>query len=797
MSRMTLKEKIDLLGGTGFGTKEFKNLGIPSMKMDDGPLGVRWGKATAFPSGPSIASTWDTTLVRKVGEAIGREVRGKGRNVILGPNVNIARMPLNGRTFEAYGEDPYLTSRMAVSYIKGVQKEHVAATIKHFVANNEEDNRMYVDDKVSKRALEEIYFPAFKAAVKDADVLAVMAAYNKVNGYYCSENNYLLNEVLKNEWGFKGLIMSDWGAVHSSIPTMNNGLDLEMPTGKYLNNKTLDNAIKDGTIKVATINDKVRRILRVMFKLGMFDHQNKADSSLVNSSENRQIALQTEKEGIILLKNQNDILPLNTKKLKTIAVIGTSASIARVTGGGSAMVTPYFSVSPLQALREKLGGKVRIHYAPGVMLNSDVKPVNPKFVTSGMHIHGWEGKYYNSDDFSGDVQVKRTDKVINFRDFGSDNNLNLDKKNFKKGFSVIWSGNLSVPKSGNYVFDIVNNNIFELYIDGKLVAQAKRGFGADVTTYKTHLVANRKYRVRLKYQESPGMPVHFIKFGLRPTNEEMIREAEKIAANSDMALVFVGDSKEVESEGHDRTSLSLAGRQDELIEAIAGKNKHTVVVINAGAPVTMPWLEHVDGVVDAWFGGEEVGNAITDVLTGNYNPSGKLCITFPRKWSDEPAYKTYMPKDSVAHYSEGIFVGYRYFDKNDITPLFPFGYGLSYTTFSYDDLKINSESSSHDPDIKGSFRITNTGKRTGAEVAEIYVGEQNPEIVRPVKELKNFARIELKPGESKMVHFTLNRDAFHYYNPMKNQWTVDPGKYDIMIGRSSRDIPLKKVVVLK
>lgn len=797
---MTLKEKITMLGGTGFTTQPIKRLGIPAMKMTDGPLGARWGKATAFPAGTAIASTWDTTLVNQVGKAIGREVRGKGRNVILGPNVNIARVPLNGRTFEAYGEDPYLSSELGVSYIKGVQDEHVVATVKHFVANNQEDDRMYVDVNVSQRALHEIYFPAFKAAVQQGDVWAVMSAYNKLYGYYCSASHFLLNKTLKNDWGFKWMVMSDWGGVHNTMTTAKNGLDLEMPTGRYLNNKTLYDAVKSGKIKISVINDKVRRTLRVMFKIGLFDHPDKPNPALVNSKENQQIALKTEEEGIVLLKNRNDVLPLNLKRDKSIAVIGTSAKITRISGGGSAMVTPYFSVSPLQALNQKLGGKTSIKYAPGAVLDSDVQPIPKSIVYTSEtgNQHGWTTEYYDSNDFKGKVAVKRIESSINIHHFGKDSNLDLPMSKFKNGFSVRWSGYIQPKKSGDYVFDISSNNGFKLYLNDKLISKNARGFASGLDTYRVHLEASKKYHVRMEYYEAiPGMNVFLVKMGMRPDNARLIREAQQLASKSDVALVFVGDTPTIETEGHDRKSLHLPGDQEALINAVAKANKRTIVVVNAGAPVVMgDWLTHVDGVVEAWYGGEETGNAITNVLTGEVNPSGKLPITFPKAWKDEPAYKTYQPLDSVAHYKEGIFVGYRYFDKNNIQPLFPFGYGLSYTSFAFNNLKVQNSTVSN-PAVNISFEIKNTGKTEGTEVAQVYVGENNPKIPRPVKELKKFVRVDLKPGESKVIHLSLNKNAFAYWSPETKKWTVDSGKYTVMVGNSSRKLPLKETVSLK
>ena len=664
LGRLTLQEKISLLGGTGFATKPIPRLDIPELKMSDGPLGVRWDKSTAFPAATCIAASWDTSLVNKVGKSIAEELKSKGRNVILGPCVNIARLPLAGRTFEAYGEDPYLASRMAVSYIEGVQSEGVAATVKHFAANNQEYERMFVNEKIDHRTLNEIYFPAFKAAVEDAKVLCVMSAYNKINGQYCSENDYLLKTKLKDDWNFDGLVMSDWGAVHSSIPTANSALDLEMPTGQYLNEQALLDSVKAGVVKEETINDKVRRILTVMFKLDLFDENEAADTALTNTPEHRQVAYQAAVEGIVLLKNKDNVLPLNLDKIKSIAILGPNAAVARTTGGGSAMVNPIYSVSPLEALRNKLGDKIKINFAEGVNLSGDIK--------------------------------------------------------------------------------------------------------------------------KLEYLPSEGGTV--TRLGLGSAIDDSIRKAVQAAKESDVAIVFAGTSYSYETEGKDRDDLTLPAGQDELIKEVAKANKNTFVVMITGSPVLMSsWIGKVNGLVQAWFGGDEAGNAIADVLLGKYDPSGKLPITFPARWKDCSAYDSYKKQDSVSVYSDGIFVGYRWFDEKNIKPLFPFGYGLSYTTFSYNNVDIKTLDDAYEV----MFKVKNTGSVEGVEIPELYVHDPDKAIVSPVKELKRFDRISLKPGETKDVKFILKKTDFAHYDADKEEWITHPGTYEILIGSSSRDLKLE------
>ncbi|MCL4551285.1 MAG: glycoside hydrolase family 3 C-terminal domain-containing protein [Bacteroidetes bacterium] len=790
LKRMTLEEKIDLLGGTGFATKPNERLGIPELRMSDGPVGVRWSESTAFPVSIAMSATWDPAQVEKVGSAIGREVKGHGRDIILGPCVNIARIPQGGRNFESFGEDPFLTSRMAVDYIRGVQKEDVAATVKHYAANNQEYERDFVNTIVSERALNEIYFPHFKAAVEKAGVLCVMSAYNKVNGAYCSENDYLLVDKLKKDWGFKGLVMSDWGAVHSTLPTANSGLDLEMPVGKYLNQKTLLDEVKKGTVPESKIDNKVSRILGVIFKLGLFDHERKENSSLINSAENRKVAYETSRESIVLLKNDQNVLPMQTEKIKSIAVIGPDAEIARTGGGGSAMVTPIDPISALQGLKNKLGDKIKINFAAGVRLEGDERPIDAKylFTDETLKEQGLTGNYFNNKELSGSPTITRVDKQINFWWGGGSPAKEIGEDNF----SVRWTGVIKAPATGKFVLSTSSDDGIRLYVDDKLVINDWTDHALTATSAEVEMTEGKTYKIRLEYYEFGGDAI--IVLGWKLPGEDLMTEAVNAAKSSDVALVFAGTSQNYESEGRDRDNLSLPNNQDELIQKIAKANPNTVVILQNGSPVLMnEWIDKVKGIVEAWFPGVEGGNAIADVLLGNYNPSGKLPVTFPKRWEDCSAYKTYKQKDSVTVYDDGIFVGYRHFDKNKIEPLFPFGYGLSYTTFEFDKLKVEKRSNDN---FEITFAVTNTGKVKGAEVAQVYVSQVDPKIEKAVKELKNFIRIDLKPGQSSMVKLNLKRDDFAYYDEQIHGWEVDPGKYKIMIGGSSNDLKLQTEVPL-
>ncbi|HEY9166732.1 MAG TPA: glycoside hydrolase family 3 C-terminal domain-containing protein [Candidatus Kryptonia bacterium] len=791
LGRMTMDEKLSMLGGTGFATKPNERLGIPELKMSDGPLGVRWGRSTAFPAGMAMAASWDTSLINRVGKSIGEELRGKGRDVILGPCVNIARLPIGGRDFESYGEDPYLASRMAVSYIQGVQSEKVAATVKHFAANNQEFERGFVDEKIDKRTLNEIYLPAFKAAVEEGKVLAVMSAYNKINGHFCSENDYILKDKLKDEWKFDGLVMSDWGAVHSTIPTANGGLDLEMPTGEFLNPGTLADAVHDGTVKESTINEKVRRILRVMFTLGLFDENRSADSTLINTPEHQKVAYQAAVEGIVLLKNRDNILPLNPDKLKSIAVIGPNAAEARTQGGGSAMVTPVYSVSPLEALKNKLGDKIKINFAEGSELNGDVQPIDSSllYLPDNTNVHGLHAEYFDNQSLNGTPKVTRNDEQIHFNWTGRSPAEGIPADHF----SVRWTTKLKVQEDGYYQLQGMGDDGIRLYVDGKMVIDDWRDHPPIARSYSLELKKDKYYDLKFEYYQDEGGALAIL--GMKSSGRDPVKEAVEAAKKSDVAILFVGTSSQYESEGFDRDDMALPADQDELIKKVCGANKNTIVVVISGAPVLMnKWIGDVPAALEAWFGGDEAGNAIADVLLGNHNPSGKLPVTFPMQWKDCSAYDSYRKQDSVSVYSDGIFVGYRHFDKYNIKPLFPFGYGLSYTDFEYKNLEVEPMGGSGSGNYEVTFELANVGKREGVEIAQLYVHDPGTTTPVPVKELKRFARVSLKAGESTTVRFEVLRADFAHYDLTTDAWATRPGEYDIMIGSSSRDLKLKGTI---
>ena len=799
LQKMTIGEKIDMLGGyDGFYIRPNTRLGIPAIKMADGPLGVRnYGKATAFPGGICFASTWNTDLVRKYGEAVGKEARSKGVHIMLAPGVNIYRAPMCGRNFEYYGEDPFLSSRMAVSYIEGVQSQGVVATIKHFAANNQEFDRNNVSSDVDERTLREIYLPAFRAAVEEAHVGAVMNSYNLLNGTWTSQNEHLLKDILKTDWKFDGILMSDWGSTHDGVAAAKAGLDLEMPAGDFMNRKTLMLALQDGRLKQEDIDDKISRMLRIMFRFGFFDRV-QADTSLpLYNPGSRLIALQAAREGIVLLKNENNILPLDRSKIKTIAVIGPDAHPAVPGGGGSSIITPYRTVSFLDGITSIAGEGVNVFYSPGVstdleeMIGSSAySSLNEK----GEKLKGLKGEYFANMFMKGEPVMNRRDEHISF--------------NWQNGspvaampadsFSIRWTGKINIPADGNYYFYVSGNNGFRLFLDDMPVID-EWGNPSFKAGDRSMTLRKGEISVRLEYYEKTGEAQ--VAFGWRQVKPAGDSEAVRLSAKCDVAIVCVGFNADTEGEGFDRP-FELPAEQADLIKNIAKANKRTIVVLTSGGNVaSSDWISLIPAYMAAWYPGQEGGTALAEIIFGLTNPSGKLPVSFEKRWEDNATFNSYYDADKDKHvkYSEGIFVGYRHFDKNNIEPLFPFGYGLSYTGFTFNNLAVKPLVTGTDMPVKiaVSFNVTNTGKKEGAEVAQVYIHKVKSGMLRPVKELKGFSKTFLKPGETKPVNIILNHDAFEYYDIEKKSWVVEPGEFEFLVGSSSRDIRLKRTFMVK
>lgn len=801
LQQMTLEEKVSLLSGVDlWHTAAIDRLGIPSIKVTDGPNGARGGgslvagvKAACFPAEILLAATWNTSLVERVGQALAQEVKTKRAQVLLAPTVNIHRSPLSGRNFECFSEDPYLTARLATAYIEGVQSQGIGATVKHYVCNDSEFERNSISSEVGERALREIYLPPFKAAVQEAKTWAVMASYNKINGTFASENSYTLIDILRNEWGFEGVTMSDWYGTKSTVPSVNNGLDLEMPGPALYRGEKLLQAVADGDVSEAMVDEHVRHILCWIAKMDVSTQREEPEQAL-NSPEHRALIREAATEGIVLLKNQGNVLPLKREQLKSIAIIGPNAKTARIMAGGSAQINPHYAVTPYDGIVAAVGQHVQVGYEQGC---SNYKLL-PLLDTDSLSLdstgkeHGFVVSYFNNTDFSGSPVAVADNPSSELMWFGQVpagvNPLN---------FSARFAAHFTPRESGVYSFGLASAGLSRLLIDGQEIidnwthqtpGQAYLGMGSTEVTSTVTLNAGQQYALTIEYKVG-DTPITAVHLGCQPpTPADALERAARLAASSDVALVFVGLSSEWESEGFDRPNMDLVGEQNELVRRVAAANENTVVILNTGSPVTMPWIAKVAAVLEAWYTGQECGNAIADILFGDVNPSGKLSQTFPELVEDNPAYINYPGENGKVYYGENLFVGYRYYDAKGIAPLFPFGYGLSYTTFEYSSLRLSTQEIGPDDTLQVSIDVTNTGHVTGKEIVQLYVADLQSRLRRPDKELKAFTKVRLEPGERQTVTFSIGRDALAYFDDSKHQWVAEAGEFEILVGASALDI---------
>ena len=660
VSQMTLEEKASLCSGLdNWRTKPIERLGIPSMRMSDGPHGLRREPetpeekqlgpsvpSTCFPTAVTTASSWDRKLIKEMGKALATECQANGVDIILGPAINIKRSPLCGRNFEYLSEDPYLSTQMATAYIKGVQEEGVGTSLKHFAANNQEHRRMTIDEIIDERTLREIYLANFEGAVKDGKPWTVMCSYNSVNGDLASENKYLLRDVLKDDWGFEGFVVSDWGAVNDRVKGLIAGLDVEMPTSFGNRDKLIVEAVRSGKLDEKILDETVERILSIVFKAV----DNRRPGLTYDKDAHHKLARKIATESMVLLKNDDKILPL--KKEGKIAIIGAFAKQPRYQGGGSSHVNPTKLDNAFEEIQKIVQGNAEILYEDGYKMDSE------------------------------------------------------------------------------------------------------------------------------------------------EIDQSLIQRAVEIAKNSNVAIVFAGLPEHYESEGYDRKHMSLPEAHNLLIEEVAKVQPNVVVVLSNGSPVEIPWVNSVKGILESYLGGQASGGAVADILFGIVNPSGKLAETFPKKLSDNPSYLNFPGEGDRVEYREGIFVGYRYYDKKQMEPLFPFGHGLSYTTFEYSNMWVSRREMNDDETVEVRVRVKNTGNVKGKEIVQLYVRDCESTVNRPEKELKGFEKVELEPGEEKIVSFILDKRAFAYYNTELKDWHVESGEFEILVGRSSRDIVLRERVIV-
>jgi len=837
--RMTLEEKIDLLAGyQDFYLHPCERLGIPAFKLADGPLGLAswglFGKATAFPSALSLAASWNRDLAARVGDCYGQEWRARGIHFLLAPGVNTYRASKGARNFEYMGEDPYLSSEMVVPFIKGVQERGVIATVKHFAANDQEYDRYRISSEVSERALREIYLPAFKAAVQKAGVKAVMTGYNLLNGVYCTENKYLI-DILKKEWGFKGMLMSDWACTYSADKAANHGLDLEMGSNDWFVREKLLPLIEQGVVTEETINEKVRRIYGTCIEMGFFDRPQLDTTIPVYNPKANRMAYEAAKEGMILLKNEDNLLPL--KRVTKIAVIGPNACYNLVTdrqnnvngttygGGGSSKVHPWHVTSVLQGIEAEYPD-AEVWYAEGI--SNAYKPRlfrSAKFYTEDGK-QGLRAKYYkmgqgdgsalpdklmqqqakagrteDSDNgvsaVSSSVSAKSSDKEpvmeridrhVDFSWWGT------PKEGLGEDYRVEWEGYVPVERNDSLLFFVDAQGGYRLWIDGKLCLDASASQSFDCRQVAVDGQKGARLHVKLEYLNQRSLPAE-IRLGYDYKGNLDFSEALRLARQADVVIFCGGLDGSIELEGRDRP-FELPYGQDILINQLAEVNPNLIVSLHAGGGVRMsPWIDRVKAVVHLLYPGQAGGRAFAEMLSGKVVPSAKLPFTIEKRWEDSPACGNYdeTRKERKVYYNEGIFVGYRGYDRKQVEPLYPFGYGLSYTSFEYSDLQL-TEIDKKNKSVALSFNITNTGGYEGAEVAQVYVRDIASKEARPLKELKGFQKVFLRPGETKHVSVTLDRDAFQYFSEKKSDWVFESGEFEIWVGASSKDIRLKTKV---
>ena len=676
IKQMTLEEKASLCSGLSFWrTKGVDRLGIPSIMVSDGPHGLRKQDekadhlgmyhsvpATCFPTAAALACSWDRELLEKVGVALGKECQAEQVSIILGPGVNIKRSPLCGRNFEYFSEDPYLTGELAASHIAGVQSQGVGTSIKHFAVNNQEEKRLVIDAIVDERTLREIYLTGFEIAVKSSKPWTVMCSYNRLNGVYCSENEYLLTDILRDEWGYEGFVVSDWGAVNDRVEGLKAGLELEMPSSGGIGDRKIVEAVRNGELCESILDRAVERLLNIIFKAV----DNYKENAKIDKEEHHRLARKVARECMVLLKNENNVLPL--KKEGTLAVIGAFAKNPRFQGGGSSHINPTKVDSALEEIKKLAGDSMNIIYADGYRLD------------------------------------EKQEGIFSSKPFQS-------------------------------VSDI--------------------------------------------------------------PDEELINEAKEAAKKAHVAIVFAGLPDSYESEGYDRKHIRIPEGHRILIEEVAQVNKNTVVVLSNGSPIEMPWIDKVAGVLEGYLGGQASGGAVADLLFGVANPCGKLAETFPKRLEDNPSYLNFPGDSKKVEYREGIFVGYRYYEAKNIDVLFPFGYGLSYTTFDYTDISLDKNEMMDNEEVMVKVKVKNAGDMAGKEIVQLYVRDIESSVIRPAKELKGFEKVMLQPGEEKTVTFTLDKRAFAYYNEEIKDWYVEDGEFEILVGGSSQHTPLRTTITVK
>ncbi len=829
LGALTLEEKATLTaGGDMMATAGIERLGIPVVSVTDGPNGARGPSypgiggdpSTCIPCGSALGATWHPQLVERLGALVGREALDRGCRGLLAPTVNLHRSPLAGRNFECYSEDPLLSGRMAAAYVRGVQSSGAFATVKHFVANEAEYERNAMSSVVDERSLRELYLVPFELAVREGGAMAIMTAYNRLNGSWLTEQPRFLIDLLRDEWGFEGLVMTDWFAVADSKTSLGAGLDLEMPGPGRALGIGIAALVAEGSVPAGDLDEAVRRLLAGLNRAGALDGPAEIRGAVELGPAERALVQQAAAESVVLLRNDG-VLPLRSESLTRVAVLGDHAATPRIQGGGSAQVMERRTTSPLQALKSALGNDVEVAFERGCEVDQSATLVGRSVFSAP---HGFEVEVFDGLEFSGDV-VRRT-RLEELRLFV----LNAAVQGYPDDeWSLRARGRVVPTESGRFQLALAQVGRARVLVDGVVVLDGFAhppqpgghdffGFASQELVGEVELVAGRPVDFVLEFARV-GSPLAGIRVGFRTVDTQaLLDRAEATALEADVALVFVGTTHEWETEGRDRTSLALPGRQDELVRRVASVNRRTVVIINAGAPVDLPWEEDVAAVLQCWFGGEEMAAGVVEVLIGATDPGGRLPITVPIRLEHSPSYDNFPGENGELRYGEGLFMGYRGFEHRSIAPRYPFGHGLSYTTFEFGAVSLSSATFSAGTPLRITVDLRNIGDRAGSEVVQCYVGPESPRLARPGKELKAFAKVRLEPGQSTQVVLELEDRSFAYWDPGQADWEevasrftaispqvaahdrrlagwqIDPGTYRVLIGRSSADIVAERRV---
>jgi beta-glucosidase len=798
---LTLDEQVALLAGGDFWhTVAIERAGVPAMRVSDGPVGAR---GTRFGGGPAsmnvpcstlLAATWDPGLVRRVGELLGREARSKGARVLLAPTVNLHRTPIGGRNFECMSEDPYLTARTAVAYVQGVQSEGVACCVKHFVGNDTEFERMTIDARIDERTLREMYLVPFEAAVKEAGVMSVMTAYNHVNGPWAADSGDLLNGILRGEWGFDGVVMSDWFGLHSTVEGVAAGLDLEMPGPTRHRGAQLVAAVNDGTADAADVRTAARNVLRLMHRVGAFDDGGPGPQATRESADDVALIREAAAHGMVLLRNVGNALPLQPQSLRGVAMIGPNTATGQAMGGGSAHVTPPHVVHPLDSVKARLGSAgVEVRHAAGCNINKRLPELDARLCAP------ITAEYFDDPaalDDSNAAPVRNgsaTARMMWVKD-------PIGRADSNPQFGARLSTTFTPDVTGSWSFGVESVAPTRLLIDGAVLVDNESvpaggsffGTGKAELTGSIAMDAGRKYQLDVEVRHhATGMGMGGVNIGTQPpVGANLLDDAVEAAAAADCSIVVVGTNDDWECEGWDRATLDLPGDQDELIRRVAAVSKRTVVVVNAGSPVAMPWLDDVDAVLMAWFPGQEMGDAIVDVLLGDVEPQGRLPVSFPVRLEDTPAFEHYPGRNGVANYLEGRLIGYRWYDTVGRDPLFPFGFGLGYA-----DVSIADARSSRVGEVE--VDLVNNSDRDGVQVVQVYAartGEIERRGDEPAQQLVGFVKAQVSARGRATVTVQLDPRAMRTWSGAGHDWVPVEGPHELRVGTSSRDIAVRVAV---